>query len=127
MNAHAPQRRPGLFGRPILTITIVLAVLVGAGLGGMALANRNSDTPVATWQPAIRATASSATPSAPAAAPESDDTFTFSATGDIIMGSAPGKLPANDGDGFFDSVREGLKSDLVMGNLEQPLTTDTGT
>ena len=43
------------------------------------------------------------------------------------MGSAPNKLPANDGEGFFDSVREGLKSDLVMGNLEQPLTGDTGT
>ncbi len=43
------------------------------------------------------------------------------------MGSAPDKLPANDGQGFFDSVREGLKSDLVMGNLEQPITTDTGT
>ncbi|MFI5932440.1 CapA family protein [Actinoplanes sp. NPDC051494] len=128
MNAHAPQRRPGLFGRPILTITIVLAALVGAGLGGMALADRNSGTAEATWQPATP-TAAGSRPAAPAAssAAPSDDSFTFSATGDIIMGSAPGKLPANDGDGFFDSVRDGLKSDLVMGNLEQPLTTDTGT
>ncbi len=51
----------------------------------------------------------------------------MSATGDIIMGSAPNKLPANGGEGFFDSVRDALKSDLVMGNLEQPLTGDTGT
>ena len=39
------------------------------------------------------------------------ESITLSATGDIIMGSAPNKLPANDGDGFFDSVREGLASD----------------
>ena len=51
----------------------------------------------------------------------------MSATGDIIMGSAPNKLPANGGKGFFKSVQDGLKSDLVMGNLEQPLTGDTGT
>ncbi|MBB3098353.1 poly-gamma-glutamate capsule biosynthesis protein CapA/YwtB (metallophosphatase superfamily) [Actinoplanes campanulatus] len=51
----------------------------------------------------------------------------MSATGDIIMGDAPNKLPANDGEGFFDAVTGSLKSDLVMGNLEQPLTGDTGT
>src|SRR4029453_10013334 len=34
--------------------------------------------------------------------------------------------PANGGEGFFDSVKAGLKADLVMGNLEQPLTGDTG-
>src|SRR5204862_219807 len=57
----------------------------------------------------------------------SDASIELSATGDIIMGSAPNKLPADNGDGFFDSVKSGLKSDLVMGNLEQPLTNDTGT
>lgn len=44
-----------------------------------------------------------------------------------MMSNAPGKLPPNDGEGFFDSVKAGLASDLVMGNLEQPLTEDTGT
>jgi poly-gamma-glutamate capsule biosynthesis protein CapA/YwtB (metallophosphatase superfamily) len=43
------------------------------------------------------------------------------------MGSAPNKLPANDGKGFFDDVAKALEADLVMGNLEQPLTGDTGT
>lgn len=55
------------------------------------------------------------------------ESISLSATGDIIMGDAPNKLPANDGEGFFDSVTEALKSDFVMGNLEQPLTGDTGT
>jgi poly-gamma-glutamate capsule biosynthesis protein CapA/YwtB (metallophosphatase superfamily) len=127
MNSH-PPRRPGLFGRPVLTVTLAVAVLVGAGLGGVALADRGSDDPVAApvWKAPAASSAAAAQP-APAEADEADDSITFSATGDIIMGSAPNKLPANDGAGFFDSVRAALKSDLVMGNLEQPLTGDTGT
>ncbi|MFC7278548.1 CapA family protein [Paractinoplanes rhizophilus] len=131
MNSHPSSRSPGLFGRPVLTITIVLAVLAGVGAGGVAFANRGAG-PAPQWQEpaAARSTASS-----PAAAPvesaateaSSPETITVSATGDIMMSNAPNKMPPNDGDGFFDSVKEGLRSDLVMGNLEQPLTTDTGT
>jgi len=128
MNAHPPQRR-GLFGRPVLTTFIVLGVLAGLGLGGVAVANRSRS--VASWQqPPAAARSTSAKPqtkstgdSGGASAAESIE---LSATGDIIMGSAPNRLPANGGDGFFDSVRAGLKSDLVMGNLEQPITNDTG-
>jgi hypothetical protein len=128
MNSQPPPRRPGLFGRPILTVTLAVAVLAGAGLGGVALADRRSDPGAPVWK-SPPAAASAAPSSAAATEPETapvGDTFTFSATGDIIMGSAPNKLPADDGEGFFDSVQEGLKSDLVMGNLEQPLTGDTG-
>ena len=133
MNAHPPSRPSGLFGRPILTVTIVLAVLLALGLGGVALANRgNSDPP--SWETAPAGPASAAAPAEPQTesttesdAPADDSAITMSATGDIIMGSAPNKLPANGGKGFFKSVQEGLKSDLVMGNLEQPLTGDTGT
>ncbi|MGA5303273.1 CapA family protein [Nucisporomicrobium flavum] len=131
MNSQPSPQRPGLFGRPILTVTLVVAVLAGAGLGGVALADRGPERAPATWHAAPTSARASATP--PAAgdvqdtAAEEPDTITFSATGDIIMGSAPNKLPANNGEGFFDSVKPGLKSDLVMGNLEQPLTGDTGT
>ncbi|NMO55259.1 CapA family protein [Actinoplanes sp. TBRC 11911] len=52
--------------------------------------------------------------------------ITMSATGDIMMSNAPGNLPPENGAGFFDSVASSLKADLVMGNLEQPLTGDTG-
>ncbi|AGL21412.1 CapA family protein [Actinoplanes sp. N902-109] len=130
MNAHPPKRSPGLFGRPILTITIILAALAGAGLGGMALANRDDGPAAATWHAAPGARTSAAKPGAspePESTTKSHDSITFSATGDIIMGSAPNKLPADDGAGFFDQVRAGLQSDLVMGNLEQPITNDTGT
>ncbi|MCA2215847.1 CapA family protein [Jidongwangia harbinensis] len=123
MDAQPSPPRRGLFGRPLLTVTIALAALLGMGLGGVALANLGDPAP-ARWEPAP--------PAAPApSAPSADKTgtpaaITLSATGDIIMGSAPDRLPAAGGDGFFDSVREGLRSDLVMGNLEQPLTGDTG-
>ncbi|MEU2613308.1 CapA family protein [Micromonospora sp. NPDC007271] len=50
----------------------------------------------------------------------------LAATGDVIMGNAPSRLPANGGKGFFDDVKAALKADLVMGNLEEPLTEDTG-
>jgi len=129
MNAHPPQRR-GLFGRPVLTIFIVLGVLAGLGIGGVAIADR--DPGAARWEQPSAAAGSSAPQRRTESTVDSGATATaesieFSATGDIIMGSAPGRLPANNGDGFFDSVRAGLKSDLVMGNLEQPLTNDTGT
>jgi hypothetical protein len=51
----------------------------------------------------------------------------MSATGDIVMGMAPGALPPNNGKGFFDPVKAALASDFQMGNLEQAITDDTGT
>ncbi|GAA0545332.1 hypothetical protein GCM10010172_28720 [Paractinoplanes ferrugineus] len=126
MNSHPPAPRPGLFGRPVLTVTIVLAALLGVGAGTVAFANSGGD-PKPQWQAAsvgpTKAT-SSAKPSKTESAQV--DTITLSATGDIMMSNAPGKMPPDDGAGFFDSVTEGLKSDVVMGNLEQPLTDDTG-
>jgi poly-gamma-glutamate capsule biosynthesis protein CapA/YwtB (metallophosphatase superfamily) len=130
MNAQPSPPRRGLFGRPVLTITIVLAALAGMGLGGVALANRDDPSSTARWQQPPAAIA--AAPATPAPSAKVDktvtkaETITLSATGDIIMGSAPNRLPANGGDNFFDSVKAGLASDLVMGNLEQPLTDDTG-
>ncbi|MFU8873884.1 CapA family protein [Micromonospora sp. SL4-19] len=57
---------------------------------------------------------------------KAEKTITLTATGDVIMGNAPNRLPANGGKGFFDDVKAALKGDLVMGNLEEPLTVDTG-
>jgi poly-gamma-glutamate capsule biosynthesis protein CapA/YwtB (metallophosphatase superfamily) len=130
MNAQPPSSNRALFGRPVLTVTLILAVLLGVGVGSVAFANRGSDRDAPRWQPAPGG--ASRTSAAPRAKQTESDTtaetsaFTLSATGDIIMGSAPNRLPARGGEGFFDSVRDGLASDLVMGNLEQPLTGDTG-
>ncbi|MFC0533434.1 CapA family protein [Phytohabitans kaempferiae] len=100
------------------------AVLLGGGALAVALTR---ETPAA---PLWRDTAL-AEPSGQAAAPPSGEpalrTISLSATGDIIMGNAPNRLPPNGGEGFFDAVRDALKADLVMGNLEEPITEDTGT
>ena len=129
MTPHPPSSSSGLFGRPALTMTIVVAALAGISLGGVAMANRGNQPGAPRWeQPpaAIVSTSPSPLSSATSADGGQGTAITLSATGDIIMGSAPNRLPANDGAGFFDSVRAALKSDLVMGNLEQPLTEDTG-
>jgi hypothetical protein len=59
-------------------------------------------------------------------APPTPASVTLSATGDIILGSAPGQLPPAGGRDFFNAVRDQLRADVVMGNLEEPLTDDTG-
>ncbi|WP_308201159.1 CapA family protein [Paractinoplanes maris] len=135
MNSHPSHKRPGLFGRPVLTVAIVLAVLAAVGVGSVAFANRDSGNSAATWaepatsSPGSRPSRSAAAPVEESATTEAatEGTITLSATGDIMMSNAPSRMPPADGEGFFDSVKAGLASDLVMGNLEQPLTADTGT
>jgi poly-gamma-glutamate capsule biosynthesis protein CapA/YwtB (metallophosphatase superfamily) len=126
MNSHPSAPRQGLFGRPVLTVTIVLAVLAGVGVGSVAFADRNETNQSVWYAPAAVSNAVSAAPPAASARPAASS-VTVSATGDIMMSNAPGRMPPADGDGFFAPVREALASDLVMGNLEQPLTQDTGT
>ena len=119
MNSQPPFHRKK---RPVPVVFIVGVILVATGLGGCDLVGADPEwnSPAASSP----ATGSSGKPVEESARVES---ISLSATGDIIMGDAPGKLPANDGEGFFDSVTEALEADLVMGNLEQPLTGDTGT
>jgi poly-gamma-glutamate capsule biosynthesis protein CapA/YwtB (metallophosphatase superfamily) len=129
MNSQPPSQSPGLFGRPVLTATIALAVLAGIGLGGVAFAQRGSGPGPLWLEPAEAAPVSapvSAKPAASTAGTAGVRRITVSATGDIMMSNAPNGMPPRDGAGFFDPVRADLKSDLVMGNLEQPLTEDTG-
>jgi poly-gamma-glutamate capsule biosynthesis protein CapA/YwtB (metallophosphatase superfamily) len=103
-------------------------VLLVAGLGGVAAFAAVADrTPAARWRaapPAPTASAPGASPSATAT--DAAQTVALAATGDVIMGDAPSRLPADGGRGFFASVKQALAADLVMGNLEEPLTEDTG-
>ncbi|WIM96260.1 CapA family protein [Actinoplanes oblitus] len=124
MNSHPGSDRQRRSGRIVLNVVLVAAAAAGAGLGGVALANRGSDKEAA-WQ-APTAPASSGKPSAGRTESAELPSITLSATGDIMMADAPNGLPPRDGAGFFDGVRKSLASDLVMGNLEQPLTDDTG-
>lgn len=49
--------------------------------------------------------------------------LSISAVGDVMMGSAypVAVLPPNDGVSLFENVKEHLKGDIVIGNLEGPL------
>jgi poly-gamma-glutamate capsule biosynthesis protein CapA/YwtB (metallophosphatase superfamily) len=107
----------------------VLALLIGvvlAGLAAVRVFDDESNPAQRQAEPAgIAGTAAKSDP--PTTAPAAAQVISLSATGDIVMGNAPDRLPANGGKGFFDSVKQALAADLVMGNLEEPITDDTGT
>jgi hypothetical protein len=65
-------------------------------------------------------------PPASSSAPAPVSSITIAAVGDILMGSAPDRLPPRDGRDFFAPVAEALRADLTMGNLETPLSDETG-
>ncbi|HEY3010559.1 MAG TPA: CapA family protein [Micromonosporaceae bacterium] len=119
-------RRRTFVRRPTLVVVSVLAVLLGGALVGVtALAARSDSHTSGRWRSAPQSGPSaSAAPTASSTA--TGTSVSFSATGDIIMANAPSRLPAGGGAGFFDSVRSTLAADVVMGNLEEPLTEDTG-
>jgi hypothetical protein len=113
---------------------------MAAGLGGSLVAVASAlvfvgmsqagdqPPPGAVWRaPPASQTVTGSSPSAgPATSPPASGTVSLAATGDIVLGDAPGALPPNGGSGFFDGVHQVLAADLVMGNLEEPLTEDTG-
>ncbi|WP_262282675.1 CapA family protein [Micromonospora sp. MA102] len=126
LSVPRPRRRPaGLRARLAAALGAVLVVLLVAGCGDAG----SGDGPL--WQPGQGggSTASGRPAEGEQAAEPSGSTeksISLTATGDVIMGNAPSRLPANGGKGFFDDVKSALKGDLVMGNLEEPLTDDTG-
>ncbi|WP_319461570.1 CapA family protein [Micromonospora sp. RTP1Z1] len=125
MYAPAPSA-----SRPRRRLTGALGVLLVALLAA-GCADDAGDAPV--WQPgAGGGSTGSPIPLDPAGSADpgpgdaAGKTVSLAATGDVIMGNAPSQLPAGGGKGFFDQVKAALKADLVMGNLEEPLTEDTG-
>ena len=118
MYAAAPLR-PRARRRLLPAVGVLLAVLLAAGCGGA------EPGAGGVWQPGVGGGATGAP--VPSASASEAAAISLSATGDIIMGNAPNRLPANNGKGFFDDVEKALAADLVMGNLEEPLTVDTGT
>ncbi|WP_213454993.1 CapA family protein [Rhizomonospora bruguierae] len=125
---YASNRHRSAVRRRLVVVGAVLAILVGTAVAGYAAVIRGDGGP-GHWQAAptdAPGGTGGATQAAPTEDAAPDQVITLSATGDIVMGNAPSRLPPNGGQGFFDAVREALKSDLPMGNLEEPLTNDTG-
>ena len=114
--------------RPLMVVLAgAVALVVLAVLSGMASASMFRGEPAAWQQPGTGPNDPGATPSpGPAVPPAVEETITLSGVGDVIMGTSPSSLPPNEGAGFFDEVKAALASDLVMGNLDQPITVDTG-
>jgi hypothetical protein len=114
--------------RPLMIVLAASAALVLlAVLSGVATAQMFDRDNGARWR--TGASEPQPTPSAtpaPVVPPTDPSTVTLSGVGDVIMGSLPGDVPPRNGAGFFDAVKDALASDLVMGNLETPLTPDTG-
>ncbi|WP_433283692.1 CapA family protein [Micromonospora sp. CA-244673] len=127
LSVPRPRRRrsAGLRTRLAGALGAVLVVLLAAGCGDAG----SGDGPI--WQAGQGGgSAASGEPAEGDQAAEpggsTEKSISLTATGDVIMGNAPSRLPANGGKGFFDDVKAALKGDLVMGNLEEPLTDDTG-
>jgi hypothetical protein len=106
----------------------LVAALAVAGLSLAGCSPASDDASAAPrWHDASGTPAPSGpAPSAAATASAAPKAISLSATGDIVMGNAPGRLPSGGGKGFFNGVKAALAADLVMGNLEEPLTEDTG-
>jgi len=127
MPGYAPvgrrrRRRRGLRNRTMLLSLGLAAALMGgaAAMAGFGVFDGSGIHPLS---------APSSTPSSTATAspsPADADEITLSAVGDMIQGAAPNDLPPNGGRDLFDDVAASLHSDLQMGNLEQPITNDTG-
>ncbi len=117
------DRRPLMIAIAAGVVLVLIAVLSAAATS--ALFNpgktRSSWQPGGSSSPGPRPSAS-----AGAAPPVVTDTITLSGVGDVIMGTQPNHLPPNGGKAMFAPVRTALASDLTMGNLETPLTGDTG-
>ncbi len=103
-----------------------LAAVLLAGLLGLAGCGSDPALPAGANSGPPLPSPAGASGGSSAPAPDADAQLTMSAVGDVIMGDAPRGLPPNNGHGFFDSVAPGLRADLQMANLEQPLTDDTG-
>ncbi|MDT5028766.1 MAG: hypothetical protein QOE61_5192, partial [Micromonosporaceae bacterium] len=115
--------------RPLMVVIAGgVALLILAILSGVATAQIFGTTPPpAVWRGVRTAPATGSDPTtAPGLGTGGKGTITLSGVGDVIMGTQPGSLPPNGGAGFFDSVRGDLAADVAMGNLETPLTADTG-
>ena len=110
MNAHPSPERRGLAGRPILTVTIVVAALIGAGLGGVALANRDDDPGKPLWRapapPRHPPPRRARPPPSRRRAPPPPGRSRCPPPATSSWAAHPTSSRRNGGEGFFDAVKD---------------------
>lgn len=106
------MRRPHAGNRLIVVLTTL--ILTSGCAGGTVAGSATAQAPT-----------EAASPNSPTTAAAAQAGITIAAVGDILMGTAPDKLPPAGGKGFFDRVAQPLTADLTMGNLETPLSEPT--
>ncbi|MEV0267553.1 MAG: CapA family protein [Hamadaea sp.] len=112
--------------RPRLILGLAVAVvLVGAASAAYGAFNATRKPQWNGGSPAAAASSNAADPSPSQTAAAVAEAITLTATGDNVMGG-PGNMPPNGGNDLYTKVKPLLKGDLVMGNLEEPVTEDTG-
>jgi hypothetical protein len=118
--------------RPLMVVIAggIALVILGILSGFVTVQLLGHSDPPAAWRdapPPIPGGGGDPTPTAArGAGTAANGAITLSGVGDVIMGTEPNTLPPNGGAGLFDPVKSALAADVVMGNLETPLTTDTG-
>ena len=105
-------------GAVVVAAAVAFSLLVGGAPKPRVIETAQA-AGAATSKPAAQVTKPKPAPAYPAGV------VTIVATGDIVMGSTP-NLPPSGGRTFFDDVKTDLAGDVVIGNLEQTLTTVDG-
>src|SRR5262245_55533978 len=116
------SRRPRL---ALLAGLAIVCVIVGGAYGALSATGKPQWTQRAAGSGQPQASSSAAPQPSQAVEAATADAITLSATGDNVMGG-PGNWPADNGKDIYKKVTPLLKGDLVMGNLEEPVTVDTG-
>lgn len=104
---------------------LALCLVATVGVIWTAVSTGSATKPLWQGQATTEPTSSPSPEPSPTPSPE-QKTITLGAVGDIIMGNAPGSLPSDGGKSFFNKVKSLFDADLMMGNMEQPITDDTG-
>ncbi|WP_117211363.1 CapA family protein [Allorhizocola rhizosphaerae] len=121
------RARPRL--RRVHAAYAALALCLVAIVGVVWTATAGNRPSRALWHQSLTSPVATASPTpspSPSPSVQTANTITLGAVGDIIMGKAPGSLPADGGRTFFDKVKDLFAVDFMMGNMEQPITEDTG-